>query len=420
MKGRQLLLGLTYIILFISILSLSLYSVFFANTSSSATAEMNDDEMLMTYQTFSVYKQDPVSLEGIVEIKNDRSYFYDPEQGEIKEILVKEGQKVGKGQVLFNYYNEGRQEELEDALREQTRLYNQREALISDLSQQTQQIYNYQGDLVLGYWGEDGQKYYYVAEPIGKGQASGIPIEEASASEVPGDSTVDVSSYKEQIRDLNQQIEDIEIKLIRIRKNQNAQVTAKHAGTVLLNRDALENPQIPLIRVLGEELLVTGSVDEYNFHALAEDRRVELYVNAEDRYVEGIMTEYDKVPPISSSINTEGSTVGSPSNGTQYGFAIQPQEAIQPGFSVKIQVPMPGVVVPKDAIVEESGQSFVFVYQEGKAIKTLVDLERQGTQRVNHRQLQEGDILLLYPYDLEDAQEVQTDMDMMGLEDIGP
>ncbi|MDK6924029.1 hypothetical protein QP271_25895, partial [Escherichia coli] len=76
--------------------------------------------------------------------------------------------------LLYKYIQTGDlQHDIEDALREQTRLYNDRNRLIDNLSKQTGLLYNYQGDTLQGYWAKDGQYYYYVSELIGK---SGQPL----------------------------------------------------------------------------------------------------------------------------------------------------------------------------------------------------------------------------------------------------
>lgn len=95
-------------------------------------------------------------------------------------------------------------------------------------------------------------------------------------------------------------------------------------------------------------------------------------------------------------------------NGTQYGFTISPDDYIQPGFSVKVQLALPGMVIPNEALVTETDKNYVFLLQDGRAVKTEITLEHQGLQQVVHRGLNFGDQLIMYPFDLEDGQEVQT------------
>lgn len=218
---------------------------------------------------------------------------------------------------------------------------------------------------------------------------------------------------KDQIRQLNEAIEEVEIKLIRLQEKQQGRVLAKSDGTVVLNEDGKESTQIAFIRIVSDEVSVTGTASEYEFYTLEEGRPVTLYVNAEDRDIAGEIISFDQIPD-SGNNNTTGETDLTPtvtsSEGADFNFMISPAEAIQPGFSVKIGIKLPGVVLPVEAIIEEDNQTYVFVYREGIAEKMAVTLERQGTQRVVMRELSAGDILLLNPYELVDGQMVATDL----------
>lgn len=391
----------------------------------------------MAYTLYNLFGQDPVTVDASVKLKTDTAYFYQADLGQIESILVKDGQKVTKGTTLYNYKQTSKENQyaLEDLNREQTKLYNTRQELIKQLSDYTGGEYNYQGDQIAYYWGNDGKQVYYIVKEIGKSTTTSmaVPATNGTDSSLSQDSpegagdSVEVASapmdvatdptegIKDQIRQVNDQIEELEIKLIRQQEQQNNKVLAKTDGIAMVNEDAKDNPNVPVVRIVSESSSVVGSVTEYDFYALAEDRAVNIYIPAEDRTVTGTIVDYDKIPSYSgtSSQNdsTEGMTGAAPTGGnnsSQFNFVVQPDEPLQPGFSAKVNITLPGFAIPSDAIVEEGQNNYVFLYLDGKAVKTKVELMTQGLQKVVLKGLNEGDQLIMYPYDLTDGQDVSV------------
>lgn len=375
--------------------------------------EQGQTEDTIVYSTFSLYEQDPVSVNGTVQLKTDQQYFFDAEMGNISTVQVRDGQHVKKNDILFAYEVDSQQAQydIEDTLRDQTRLYNQRENLLAQLTQLSGAYYNYQGDKISSYWDYSGKQGYYVEEAIGDSTHT------EDSSDFDDNLASGEEALKEQIRQVNQQIDDIEVKLIRLKEQQHGRILAKSEGVVILNEEGKDSNHVAFIRIISDEVSVVGSVSEYEFYTLAQGRAVNLYINAEDRNVAGEIITFDQFP--TTHVPTESgqggnSVMGSAFTDSQFNFTIKPEEFIQPGFSVKIGIQLPGVVIPTEAILEESGQSYVFVYQEGTVEKRAVTIERQGSNRVVHRELTSGEILVLHPYDLQGGQAITTDFDMMG------
>ncbi|MDO4431769.1 MAG: biotin/lipoyl-binding protein [Aerococcaceae bacterium] len=418
---RKLIIAIVGGLVFLGIVMFSIWNIFFGQSAVPMTQDANGNPVAIgengempkgevVYQTHLVFPQEPITLNGMAQLQSDSSYFYDATLGEIETIHVRDGQTVKKGDLLYSYYLDKNKYDLEDATREQTNLYNQRVELINQLTNVTGEYYNYQGDLISTYWATDGKQQYYVLEPIGKTTVAATPS--AAAGEEAEAPAADAEGIKAQIRQVNKQIEDVEIKLIRLKEQQYGQVKAKFSGKVVLDEQGKDNSQIPLVRIISDEVAVTGSVTEYEFYTLANDRNVNLFVNAEERNVAGKMVEYDLIPaPAANTTGTQQSQVATTSSGesnTRYRFVIAPDEFIQPGFSVKVQLTMPGYAIPKESIIEENGKNYVFVVKEGIAHKTEVKLERQGVQQVALTGLQLEDEVLMNPVDVKDGQAVTT------------
>lgn len=233
------------------------------------------------------------------------------------------------------------------------------------------------------------------------------------------------AAAKDQIRQVNQQIEDVEIKLQRLYEKQRGEVRAEYDGKVILNPDGKTSNSVPLVRIISQGVQIKGSVTEYEFYLLAKDIPVQIYINAEDRYVSGTLVRYDEIPPASSApsqrdsgnnATASESNLAGGSSSTQFGFTVSPDEFIQPGFTVKVQITPTGLVLPQEAILEEDGHSYVFIYQEGIVHKKEVDLENQGLQRVVQSGLEEGQQVVLNPFDLKDGQKIEV-MQLGGMDE---
>ncbi|WP_273477970.1 efflux RND transporter periplasmic adaptor subunit [Ignavigranum ruoffiae] len=396
-------------------------------------APLTDEEGNEFYYYEMMTPQEPISLKGEVQLATDQSYFYNPELGDINNIKVKDGQKVKKGQVLFTYQAADKEiiYQMEDAQRKQTRLYNAREDLIDQLSQLTGNIYNYQGDWI-DYNGWDEKGGYYILEEIGQAQDYPMNENNEAAAQMPSmdeammmdDFEGQVEGIKEQIRQLNREIEDIEIEIGRLNEKSQTQVKAKVNGKVILNQDGKDNAQIPLVRIISEDISITGTASEYEFYLLKEDIPVDIYINAEDREIPGTLVAYDQYPQsfAPSKEDPAGLSAGfSPApgsqTGSQYGYTVQADEFIQPGFSVKVKIKSPGFMISPSALVEEQGKTYVFVYDQGIARKTEVKTERESGNVVIHRGVNEGDQVLLAGSLLTDGQEVKTIDEMTAGQD---
>ena len=360
------------------------------------------------YQLYTVTKQEPTSIDGKVSLTTDQVYHLNPELGEFNHLFVQDGQKVKKGDTLFNYRQEKVTQEIEDAQRNLRRLVRNRQKAIQQMADATGKTYDDYGNELAGYWAEDGNYYYYVVSEVAA--SKGTEIKEIIT---PGQGSNDPAGESvASIQEMNDQIEDLQIQLDRLQNQDKLNIKAKTDGIVKIDRDGEDNPSIPIVRVVSNKVSVTGEVGEYDFYALREDMPVNVHINAENRDIQGRLISFDDVPksqiPTSESDNALNPTrQDGTTGGSRYGFTVAVDEFIQPGYSVKVKIGLEGVSVPQEAQVKDkAGNAVVFVYRDGKAHKVTLNLSQQGTSEVTMSQLQEGDQLILNPYNLKDGQEV--------------
>lgn len=406
--------------------------------------EQTEESDELTYNTVIVRPEEPATVDGVVASRIDKGYYYSSDIGTISQVHVSDGQQVQKGDALFTYAAKEDDHELEDLSREQTNLYNQREALIADLSRLTGGTYNMMGDRIV--WSY-AQGRYVVTDPIGvdygartnttnsDGQAGG------AGAQTPDSGGNDADSIKSSIRQVNAQIKEVEIKLLRAQEKKNPTIKADYAGQVYIDERGRDGGSVPFVRIIGQGLVVNGTVDEYNYHLLENDLEVDMYINAEDRTIKGKITSYDRLPQSNSSQHGGGGGAGggsgagegsgssddaspsqSESQAAKFGFIVEPEEDVQIGFSTQISIPRKGFVLPPESILEMNGEKYVFKYVDGVAKKTKVKMEKIGIQEVITKGLSEGDEVIQDPTGLKDGDQVkvagenrmETDEDFMA------
>ncbi|MBG9986350.1 biotin/lipoyl-binding protein [Facklamia sp. DSM 111018] len=365
--------------------------------------EISGEEEASSYPTVELLKQEPVSIEGVAQFESDTSYFFDPSKGEIDQVKVKNGETVKKGDVLFTYKQAEIDEQVEDTNKNIEDLKTEREALVEALSKSTELSYNDRGD--------------QIEEKDVNGETRTIIVK--SIDEEDDLDSVDANgelSTRMQIKQKNSELETAETQLERLKKKQDSKVTAKFAGEVMLDELGIDDSSIPLVRIISpEDIRIHGSVTEYEYYLLKKDRPVKIYVNAEDRESDGKISDFESVPNAPSTNGQLSDMNGSSSEqmvknvaetDAQYAFEVLPDTYIKPGFSVKIQIQMPGLLVPKDAIHQEGDSTYVYKLVNNKAIKTKIELEKQGNSKIAESGLGEGDILILTDETLDDGQEI--------------
>ncbi|MGX7092103.1 efflux RND transporter periplasmic adaptor subunit [Hutsoniella sourekii] len=412
----------------ISLLGLSIKH--FGQEPDQVHGAHGQSEQPEAYELYKMIAADPIAVNGQANLESDQSYYYEADRGKIESIFVKDGQFVQKGDLLFQYRTDNPQPryDLEDAYREQSRLLEDRKKAIYDLAAITGYAYNYRGDRLIYYWDEYGNENYYIEEAMGKsGKASnenpdGIITAQDSETETLDQGEEPDQALKKQIREYNQKLEDYEIKIQRLIEQQEGKVTAKRNGKVILDQEGMDNNQVPLVRVISDQITVKGQVGEYDFHLLHEGSPVEVYVNAENRQLEGKIISFDKIPAPQPATPMTPATPGQAgdsgdsnpvsgsvsSNEPKYGFEVEVNEPIQPGFTVKVRLLPKGMSVPSQAIVEENNKQYVFIFKDGKAHKQEVQLEAQGIGQVVTSGLSVGDQIILRPVGIEDGQKIEV------------
>ncbi len=306
-----------------------------------------------SYEVYVVRSQEPIITDGSSQPNQEKSYSYDPSNGTISAIHVKNGQSVKISDPLFAYHNEALTDQIEDAKTQQTRLYNKKKELQKQIG----------------------------LDP----------------------------TLKQTIAEIDAQIADLSTNIQRLRQKANIVVYAPMEGKVILDSNKKADPSAMFLRLISTTPTIVSTISEYDYYAVKVDQKVIIYINAEDREIEGTVTGVDEL-----STNSTGGALPSAAsasgggNAANFKFYVSPAEAVHVDFTVQVKIPLEDIIIPEECIVKEEEKEYVFVVREGKAVKQEITRAKKGLQVVLTSGLVLGDQILISPdSQLVDGQDIR-------------
>lgn len=306
-----------------------------------------------TVEYFTIEDTSGLKFKGSSIISNEQRIMLDPSKGEVNEVFVKDGQIVEKDTVLFNYYNEVIQEQVDELDRQ-----------INSLSSKI----------------EKEKERESKAEALKK-EAAAI----ASNNENPANSvSVDQLNSGSVIEELKTNLNDAISKRDSLKEKVVKPVVAEISGKVYINK---EDPTKEYMRVISEEPLIAAQASEFDVDELKVDSKVDIKIVSNNSKVTGKITKIDDIPTV--SVDQKSSL---------YTFYVKPDEGIKIGFSVELTVNPGEIVVPKSSVIEESGKLYVMLAEgeNNKKVEITATL-KDDNYVVQNDSLKVGDKIMLNP-----------------------
>ena len=110
MKKKQIIIGIS---IFLVALILIIRGALFVKNKSKVA--ISDDKAI---EYFQIEEPSGLKFKGSSIISNEQKIFLDATKGELNEVFVEDGQEVEKDVVLFNYYNETVQDQIDELNRQ--------------------------------------------------------------------------------------------------------------------------------------------------------------------------------------------------------------------------------------------------------------------------------------------------------------
>lgn len=316
----------------------------------------------LSKETVSVTKlgthnmQETFTTSGVLKAGSQQTVYYQAERGELKKVWVKPGQSVKKGQRLIEYENpqlRAEKEQMEMQIKSA-------EIKLNHLYRQKKNANASQGST------EEGAP------------AGGMPSMQPSKEELNQQirlAQLELNQAKEQMKLVNERISHLV-------------VTSKVNGTVVqVDEQAGNTPTFnnPLVVVADlNEFHVTANISEYDVLKVKEGQRVTLQSDAlPDQKWTG---EVKGVAYLPKQNQLEGAT-GNDGAQVIYPIEIKVNEAIPLKIGSKLIVEITTATqqikgLPQNAVIDQNDESFVFVVENGKAVKKTVKVGKRNDQVV--------------------------------------
>lgn len=292
-------------------------------------------------------------ISGRVIPGNIETIYADATKGKVKDIFIKEGDEVQKGQKLFSY------DSPELALQiKQADLDNQMTAMRS--KQASDKIDSLNQDIQKA---KDANAPSTVIQPL-----------EAQVADLESQmKTIDLEKQKNNLQQQELQ-----------KKQDDLIVYSKNNGVVQkLDPDATQGsaqlqPKAFIQIASKDPFQIQGTLTELQKSQIQKEQAVTITAKAvANKTWKGKITEVSEYPTTADSgqLSTTDTTQSQTVSYYAYKASLESQDGLSPGYHVSMQVNISSqklLSVPRSSIVEENNESYVFINDNGKLKKTKV------------------------------------------------
>ncbi|MGG0237401.1 efflux RND transporter periplasmic adaptor subunit [Bacillus rhizoplanae] len=295
-------------------------------------------------------------VSGQVKPGNIESFYADMTKGKVKDIAVKEGQEVKKGDKLFSYDNEEINLQMQQAEIDQemaSMRYDQGQKKIDSLKQDIKKA-------------KDSGAEKAVIESL-ESQLSDLEMTQKAATLEKEKGNLHIEELKKKQGELT--------------------VYSNFAGVVQkLDKDATQGSTQamggqgkPFLQIASKDpFQVQGTLTELQKSQIQKDQTVTVTAKAAPKKKwTGKITEVSEYPT-SADVNAQamaGAEAGQNMSYYTYKATLDSQDGLSPGYHVSLQVNLENrkmIAVPRKSIVEEKDDAFVYVEDKGKLRKQMV------------------------------------------------
>ena len=288
-------------------------AVFWANHSKESRSDSTDGKVAV----YTIPDPQKIYGEGIFQYQNEVSFTPDASQGTVNKIHVQDGQKVDKGQLLFDYRNE-------QAIQQ----YQELEKELAAIS---------------------------VAAEGG-----------------------DPAQQQEQSSAINRQLADL-------KGERYKNVTAPFAGVVAIPSQS-EGKTEEIMRLVDPKLRFAASIGERDRLKVEPGQQVRITLYSDNREIEGKITFVGNEPVAAGGEDAAAAVQNSLSAyPVHVEIEAEQQDGVYPGFHAQMEATPAGEAprIPKTAVFDSDGQSYVWKVVDDKIHKTQITCSRWNDKYLN-------------------------------------
>lgn len=345
-KKRKIIIGVG-IVAIIIVLAIA---AIIKNTGMDGGIEevgMGEEEVLVQKVTEETLEE-TILVTGKIVADDEQKLYADPESGEIKEILVKENDKVKKGDPLFVYDGTQIQNEFNAAVRTRDMSQNGVSMVQNQISQLTKQIDEMKK--------QQGKK----VNPEDEDAGIGVSAEEIRQLELEKSQlAIELEGAKAEVVAAQAEVNELE------KRKTELTVTSKMDGTVVKvgkNQDRTDDGLAePVIHIVSNApFKVVGTMSEYDSVKIKQKQEVIIRPKVfKDRDWKGVVESVSQFPTEEGGGEMDYFS-GGDMNVTMYPFKVEitdDTKELRQGFHVSLEVNVGGtekkLVVPHMAIMDE-------------------------------------------------------------------
>lgn len=323
------------------------------------------------YHIYKVTEVDPLIFKGSVNAEKTNDVYLDQTLGKIEKINVTDGQNIKSNDVILTYKNETIEEQLNQLERAQTKAnlaVNNAQETLNAANSKKKTLETKLNQAKAKYNAVDGrrpdaemQKQEYLAETKQYEQtidAQNDMILQAQQG---------LEAAQAELTDANASVDEMNSKV-------KTEVRAGMDGTAYVNEKGKSDMTVPVVQVISPQTIVEAAVSEYDYSKLKKDQKVTVKPVSTQQEVNGTITEISQLPAQSTpTLSAAGKDQGSGS--VNYQFKVKVDQPLQYGYNVQVILPIHEIRIPKKAVIEEDGETFVYVYKKGHVVKTIIKID---------------------------------------------
>ncbi|MEI5988658.1 hypothetical protein A5881_000145 [Enterococcus termitis] len=319
-----------------------------------------------SYNVFTLEQLDPLMLKGEVNAAQTENIFYDQTLGTVADIPVKQDQEVKNGDVLLNYLNGEAQSRADQQQRSVNKSSLTAQQAAQNLGRAQTRYSEAQASL-----NQSQAEFDRETDPEKKEELKGKLEQQKTEVTTTNNETIQA----QQALDLaNTEVNDEAAALETEQGKVTSTVTATIDGIVMVNEAGKKSLEQPLVQVLSKTKQTKGIVTEYDLNKLKVGQEVNVTSIGSNQTAQGKINSINQLPKTSKGNDSEIPT---------YEFIVDGDFPWAYGSSVQVSLQQPQLVLPEKSIVKKDDKTFVYVYKNGRAVKTDVKVvEVNGAKNV--------------------------------------
>lgn len=343
-KKRKLWIGLVIALTALAIVAIIVVKFMNVDSKTMESQEIVGEQT----EYYIVPSVEQVYINGVITPNQSEEFMADNEKGEVQNLTVQNGDSVAKGDVLFEYFSQATQDQVDELVNQ----INQQETARAN------QAYKNQIEI---------NKFWQT------------PEEERTMTAAELDANYNTWDMDAEINAQYDALENLKAKTVEI-------VYAPFAGVVEI--PSTKTAETPVLRLVSQDFYLSGTVNEKDLERLAIDQAADITVNSTGTVITGKVATIGQNPSTGDETNSAdmmGSSGSTSMSTYPVRLTVDTTEGIKNGYHVQASINLEDqqISIPKEAVQTDGGRTYVLANEFGTIIEKDIKLgEEQGEEVV--------------------------------------